>query len=125
MDPHDTWVAETSHDEGGAMRACDELLRKNPQITAMICLSDILALGVMRAATNLGLSIPDRLSVTGFDDIPQASNPEPFPSLTTVRQDGMLKGQLAAEALIHATSQPIIDMQTMLIVRSSTGSPKH
>ena len=118
------WVAETSHDETGAMQACENLLQKNPQTTAIICLSDVLALGVMKACGELGLSIPDRMSVAGFDDIPQASSSELYPPLTTVRQNTVLKGKLAAEALIFSSGEATLEIETMLVIRSSTASPK-
>ncbi len=125
LDPGNVWVAETPHDEAGAMRACNELLRKNPLITAMICLSDVLAFGVMKACGALGLSIPDRMSVSGFDDIPQASSSGLYPALTTIRQNTVLKGRLAAEALIFSNQKPTIEIETMLVIRSSSASHKH
>jgi len=124
LDPSGVWVAETPHDETCAMQACDKLLRKNPRMTAIICLSDVLALGVMKACATLGLSVPDRMSVSGFDDIPQASSSGLYPTLTTVRQNTALKGKLAAEALIFSNQEPTIEIETMLVIRSSTASPK-
>lgn len=65
--------------------AAKELLSKNPGITALFAFSDTLAIGAMRAACDLGLSIPEDLSIAGFDGINMAKYS--IPRLTTIRQD--------------------------------------
>ena len=65
--------------------AAKELLSKNPGITALFAFSDTLAIGAMRAACDLGLSIPEDLSIAGFDGIDMAKYS--IPRLTTIRQD--------------------------------------
>ncbi len=62
-----------------------ELFSENPDITAVMALSDTIAIGVMRAAADLGRRIPEDISVTGFDGIEMAGYS--IPRLTTVRQD--------------------------------------
>jgi DNA-binding LacI/PurR family transcriptional regulator len=74
------------------------LLDADPGITAVLCFSDRFAAGVLAAAHDRGLIVPDDLSVIGFDDSPVASNSRP--ALTTVRQDLTRKGHAAAERLI-------------------------
>ena len=56
-----------SLEEGG--RALENIQRKWPGVTAIACASDILALGVLARCDQLGISVPDDLSVVGFDDM--------------------------------------------------------
>jgi DNA-binding LacI/PurR family transcriptional regulator len=94
----------------------------------VLCFSDVLALGVMRVASELGLAVPGHLSVVGFDDSPAAHRSTP--RLTTVRQDVAAKGRLAAEAVIGAIDAAASGstpararhrvLPTELIVRDST-----
>jgi DNA-binding LacI/PurR family transcriptional regulator len=75
------------------------LLGLEPRPTALLCMSDELALGAIRAANELGLSVPAEVSIVGFDDTPAAvwSNPP----LTTVRQDLVAKGRHAGELALR------------------------
>lgn len=95
--------------------------------TAIVAFSDIIALGVLDAAREAGVSIPGELSVTGFDDLTEAQWSSP--SLTTVRQPIETKGRLAAEYLVEALSSgdhsrsPRQLLHTTLLIRESTGVP--
>ena len=64
------------------------------QPTAFLCFSDLMAFGVMKAVTEAGLSIPEDISITGFDDLVISGYTQP--QLTTVRQDFMEIGKVAA-----------------------------
>jgi DNA-binding LacI/PurR family transcriptional regulator len=106
------------------------LLASDPRPTAVLCFSDVLALGVIRVAEGLGLAVPEDLSVVGFDDSPIAQRSRP--PLTTVRQDVADKGRLAAAALTAAIEQARTGtkarvrhhvLPTELIVRESTAPP--
>ena len=66
--------------------------------TAVVAASDLMAVGVTRAAAARGLRVPDDVSVVGFDDLPLAALVEP--GLTTVRQDSGRIGAAAADALV-------------------------
>ncbi|MFE0024138.1 LacI family DNA-binding transcriptional regulator [Amycolatopsis sp. NPDC059021] len=83
----------------GAMAAATELLGRAERPTALLCMSDQLALGAMSAARQLGLDVPGDVSVVGFDDTPSAKWSEP--ALTTVRQDLALKGRAAGELVLR------------------------
>lgn len=72
--------------------------------TAFLCFSDVMALGVMRAVRDLGYSVPDDFSVTGFDDIPIAGYTTP--KLTTIEQDMEEVGYRAAELLQELVKTP-------------------
>lgn len=104
------------------------LLERPDRPTGILCYSDVMASEVLRAAGDLGLSVPDDLSVVGFDDGPLARRVRP--ELTTVRQDIEAKGRVAAEALLEAVAlaaegrapQPSRQLlPTELVVRGSTG----
>jgi DNA-binding LacI/PurR family transcriptional regulator len=109
-------------EEGG--RAAFEALAAGPMPTAVVTMSDVTAIGVMNAATDAGLKLPEELSVVGFDDIPAAA--WVTPRLTTVHQPIREKGRLAALRLIDAIgsgegrthSREILP--TRLAVRGST-----
>jgi LacI family transcriptional regulator len=80
-------------------RLLDSAQAKRP--TAILCSNDLMALGVVRRCRELGLRIPDDISLTGFDDIPLAEFLSP--PLTTVAQPGREMGAAAARVLLYAT----------------------
>lgn len=86
-----------------ARRATLDWLRSDARPTAILAMSDVLALGALQAATELGITVPDELSVVGFDDGPVAAIATP--ALTTVAQPFEEKGRLAAEWLIEAVER--------------------
>ncbi len=65
--------------------AAQRLLRRQPDLTAIFCMGDVIAFGAMRAARDLGLRIPEDLSLIGYDGIVWTRYSAP--RLTTVRQD--------------------------------------
>jgi DNA-binding LacI/PurR family transcriptional regulator len=102
-----------------------DLLARARDFTAIFCFNDISAIGVIRAIYDAGLSVPQDISVIGFDDIMSAAYHKP--SLTTVRQPLREMGRQGAQVLLDMISQPDkqypeeIVMQPELIVRESTG----
>lgn len=115
-------------DDDEAYDAALRILDRSDRPTAVLCFSDVIALGVVRAAEELGLEVPRDLSVVGFDDSPLARRMRP--ALTTVRQDVEAKGRAAAAALTRAMAQgpEAGDVQhqllpTELVVRRSTAPP--
>ena len=128
IDP--TVVQASSNAENDAQQAARVVLYSMERPTAILCFSDVLALGVMRCAEELGLPVPDGLSVVGFDDSPVARRARP--ALTTVHQDVPAKGRLAASALVTAIAQARDGTKrrarhqlvpTELVVRGSTAPP--
>jgi DNA-binding LacI/PurR family transcriptional regulator len=116
---------DVSHDHDAAQVLLD--LPDRP--TAILCFSDVIAYGVVQAAHARGLTVPDDLSVVGFDDNPLATRMRP--ALTTVRQDVAAKGHAAAAALTAAiarsrngTSTRIrhVLLPTELVIRDSTAN---
>jgi DNA-binding LacI/PurR family transcriptional regulator len=112
-----------------ARRAALELLREPDPPTAILAMSDILALGALDAAAELGVPVPGGLSVVGFDDSPAAAHATP--PLTTVTQPQEEKGRLAGQWLIEEIDDERPPgwhgraiLPTELVVRESTGAPR-
>lgn len=105
--------------------AADVLLSHDPPLTAILALSDQLALGVIETAIERGLSVPEDLSVAGFDDVPEAATSRP--PLTTVHQDHTKKGELAGRLLVAQLREEETEdtdlLPARLVVRDSTGRP--
>lgn len=101
------------------------LMSRQPRPTGLLCMSDELALGAIRAVRELGLSVPGDVSVVGFDDTPGARWSDP--PLTTVRQDlvekGRRTGELALRMLERASPGRPITLAVELVTRTSTAPP--
>ncbi len=121
--PDDQIVVGPASVDGGAAcftRAWEDGLRP----TAVLAMSDVMAIGAISAAGRLGLGVPDDLSVVGFDDIELARHIQP--PLTTVRQPVRRKGEEACRLLLAAierreTRPDHRRLETRLIVRASSG----
>lgn len=118
------WEAPGSGREIGTTGA-RWLLERRPRPTALLCMSDELAIGAVRAAHDLGLTVPGDVSLVGFDDTPAASWCNP--PLTTIRQDlvrkGRAAGELALRMLDGARPGPPITIDVELVTRASTAPP--
>jgi DNA-binding LacI/PurR family transcriptional regulator len=96
----------------------------NRGTTGIICASDVLALGAIRAVRRSGLSVPDDVSVVGFDDSAFMACTDP--PLTTVRQPIEAMGQAAVALLVNQIAGGVVPTDQMLfdpelVVRGSTG----
>jgi LacI family transcriptional regulator len=113
------------HTMAGGMRALVTLAGLGDRPTAVLCSNDMTAIGVMREAYDYGISVPDELSVVGFDDIRLSEFM--IPPLTTIQMSQTHLAQLAFEALVRALD-PDADknkpqeyfLDTSLILRRST-----
>jgi LacI family transcriptional regulator len=108
--------------EHGLESALALLSSGNPP-TAIFAGSDISAMGVLEAARQLGMTVPDRLSVVGFDDTIVARTSTP--PLTTVHQPIADIGRAAVGALLRLSNgenlaTKRVELSTHLVVRSST-----
>ena len=106
--------------------ATQQLLALDTPPTAVFTSADTAAFGAIKAARDLGLRVPDDLSVVGFDDIPEASLV--MPPLTTVRQPLKEMGATAVRLLQRLMDEPDTTprrtvLETELIVRGSTAPP--
>ncbi|MFN8620146.1 MAG: LacI family DNA-binding transcriptional regulator [Chloroflexota bacterium] len=104
-----------------------ELLARTDPPTALFASSDSAAFGALRAARELGLRVPDDLSIVGFDDVPEAAMLTP--PLTTVRQPLREMGRAAVRQLklhLDDPSQPAtrVVLETELMLRGSTAPPR-
>ena len=90
--------------------------RFEPGPTAVIAATDQLALGVIAAAREAGLRVPEDLSVVGFDDIPGAE----WSALTTVRQPLVEKGEIAGRLLSEGAADREVILPVELVVRGTT-----
>lgn len=121
-DPLEHVVSTLFTVEGGQV-AGGELIESDH--TGIVCGSDLMALGVIRAARMRGLDVPTDISVVGFDDSPLIAFTDP--PLTTVRQPVAPMGKAAVNALISEISGVRVSRTELLfhpelIVRGSTGS---
>jgi DNA-binding LacI/PurR family transcriptional regulator len=115
------WEAPFNEIERG-IEAGRALLAADPRPTAVLAATDLLAIGVLEAARELGLHVPADVSITGFDDIPGAAWTQP--GLTTVRQPLIEKGEIAGRVLIGETTEARdIILPVELVVRGSTAPP--
>lgn len=85
------------HSVDAGQDAARELLAAHPGLTAVVCTSDVLALGALQHAAERGLAVPEDLTVTGFDGVPEAERA----GLTTVCQPLLEKGRVAGELLLE------------------------
>jgi len=119
-------IIETPCTRGGGVAAFRCLWAQGERPTAMVAFSDIIAFGILDAAREAGVDVPRELSVSGFDDLTEAS--WTTPGLTTIRQPIATKGRLAAEYLVetitasdHPDSPHQQRLSTALLLRGSTG----
>jgi DNA-binding LacI/PurR family transcriptional regulator len=113
-------VERFDHSEAAGASAAEQLLDAHPEVTALVCTSDILALGALRGAATSRRSVPDDLTVTGFDGVPAAERAH----LTTVRQPTLDKGRAAGELLLdrgdRQRSRTLL-LPTELLARGTSG----
>ncbi len=105
-------------------RAAKKLLELSSRPTVIVAINDLLTIGAVRATADLGLRIPNDLSLVGYDDIPMANYL--VPRLTTVSKDALTLGRKAFEVLLARIQNPDLDRQRIhgpskLIIRESTG----
>jgi DNA-binding LacI/PurR family transcriptional regulator len=99
-----------------------QLLDRDPQITALICTSDILAMGALDEAARRGLRVPQDVSITGFDGIAEAEQA----GLTTVRQPMREKGRAAGRLLLDSsepTRPRTVTLPTEIMLGKTSAKP--
>ena len=122
----DALVADGDFRIQGGEQALPELLQRDPSITGVVCASDEMAIGAMRAARAMGLKVPEDISIVGFDDEIPARLVQP--ALTTYAQPVEEMTRAAVTALLGAigTSSPVRGehIPGRFVIRESTASPK-
>jgi DNA-binding LacI/PurR family transcriptional regulator len=119
------WIGHGAHGRYEARDLARRMLSARERPTAVFAASDTQALGVIAAARDLGLRVPDDLSVIGYDDIEAAD----YVGLTTVSQQLFESGRLGAEILLaeirdRAEQPPVARLAPELVVRATTAPPK-
>ena len=125
LTPTDGYVALGAHGRYEARDLSARMLSLDDRPTAIFAASDTQALGVLAAAQDLGLHVPDDLSVIGYDDIEACD----FVGLTTVRQHLFESGRQGAQLLIaeiveRAATPPVVVIPPEIVERRTTASRK-
>lgn len=102
--------------------ALAELLRDDPEVDAVFCSSDLLALGVLVEAQSRGIEVPGQLAVVGFGDLEFSA--DLHPALTTVRIDGAAIGRHSAQFIVdraegRQTGPRVVDVGFSIVDRAS------
>jgi DNA-binding LacI/PurR family transcriptional regulator len=113
----------STNDPRGGQRAFEALAKIEPRPTAVFASTDVIAFGVLNAAWQAGIRVPEEVSVIGFDDIPFAAFT--IPTLTTIRQSiqelARLSVQQARQMLVDPAPDPAqrLVVQPELVIRGS------
>lgn len=122
----EAYVEPSTHSTSSAYAATKSLLGRAPEVTAIFACMDLAAIGVLHAAADMGIAVPQELSVAGFDNIDMAS--EIRPALTTVHVHKNWMGMIGVRQLIERAqypAQPVVKtlISTYLIERNSVAAP--
>ncbi|MGP3966785.1 LacI family DNA-binding transcriptional regulator [Streptomyces sp. 6N223] len=125
IEPSRIGTARESSQPGG-FEAAMSVLTEHPEVTAVLATHDLLALGVLQAAADLGRAVPGSLSVAGIDDMAEAD--QSHPPLTTVafakRRMAQASTELLVRALRSGRREPgVTSLSPDLVVRASTAPP--
>lgn len=108
----------------GGYRAARLLHDGGARPDVVVAMSDIMAIGVVRFLSSVGVRVPEDVSVVGFDDIPEASLVRPY--LTTIAQPGYEKGRSAAAVLVDQVlgreAAEYTELEWRLVVRESSAA---
>jgi DNA-binding LacI/PurR family transcriptional regulator len=97
LTPH--YIDAPYYEHEAAAAAAIKYLKANPEVTAIFCANDLVGVTFVQAARQAGISVPDKVSVIGFDDIDLASFISP--PMTTMAVDKAGMGRLAVTLLLH------------------------
>lgn len=127
LDPDSVRVLTGDYRQASGAQAAGEVLAApaGERPTALLCANDLMAIGAMQRCRELGLRVPEDVSVVGFDDLPYAQLLTP--RLTTVRQPAHDMGFRAATALLDSLEDketgPFEQLPVEVQVRDSVGPP--
>lgn len=119
---HGDWVADGEFEEEGGYKAALKILSAVRRPSAILCASDLMAMGAMRALKEKGVNVPEHISVVGFDNMEEAAYHEP--ALTTVSFSAYEMGKLAARKMFQLIAEEPLEqkattLQAELIERES------
>ncbi len=129
--PHKkSWIARGGYTMENGRKAMETLLGLEDPPTAVFCYNDMMAIGALKAAREMGFRVPEDISVVGFDDIAEASFTSP--ALTTINQAKFDMGQQGMKLLLSLINeQPMEALEIVspldveLVIRESTGVAPH
>lgn len=113
LDDPNIHLLECECDAAGGHEGLHALWQSRWHPTAIVAMADVIAIGVMQAARELGLRIPDDLSLIGYDDI-EASGLT-CPALTTIRQPTLEKGRVAAQLLLQRMESGALEAEHVVL----------
>lgn len=118
------YIYEGDFSKESGRRGAEHLLSNHPAITALFVASDLMAAGAIERLQTMGLEVPGKVSVVGFDDQDLCTHVSP--SLSTIRQDTYTFGRKAAQELIAMIGDEQyvpnhLDLPSMLVQRASSG----
>ena len=116
--PTDIVHVECDNQSDHSAKMTADLLARHPEIDGILAMSDVIAIGAIDAARAVGRNVPDDLKVIGIDGIVAGERTDP--PLTTMYQDTVEKGRLAAEMALLDGSGKTITLETSLLVRGSS-----
>ncbi|CAH8190846.1 substrate-binding domain-containing protein [Vibrio aestuarianus] len=116
------WIVESDFECEGGYEAFNRMLEKGPLPSSIFVSNDMMAMGVLNAAHEKGIRIPEDVSIMGYDDIHIARFMSP--ALTTVHQPKYRLGKVAVETLLKKlekeTLEPqVVQLDPTLVVRKS------
>ncbi|WP_297770674.1 LacI family DNA-binding transcriptional regulator [uncultured Roseovarius sp.] len=125
LDPQSLHLIETPYSIGNGAEAMAGMMAAPARPTAVICGNDVLAVGALQTARQMGIHVPREVSITGFDDIELAT--VVAPALTTVhvphREMGWQAARLLVEMLGGGVTPPPVCLETELCLRGTLAAP--
>ncbi|EGR2465669.1 substrate-binding domain-containing protein [Vibrio cholerae] len=119
------WIVESDFECEGGYQAFEKLYERGKLPSALFVSNDMMAMGVIQAASQRGLRVPDDLSLIGYDDVHIAKFMTP--ALTTIHQPKYRLGKAAVDTLLYRLENPdttaqVVQLEPTLVARSSVCS---
>ncbi|EJL6334171.1 substrate-binding domain-containing protein [Vibrio cholerae] len=116
------WIVESDFECEGGYQAFEKLYQRGKLPSALFVSNDMMAMGVIQAASQRGLRVPDALSLIGYDDVHIAKFMTP--ALTTIHQPKYRLGKAAVDTLLYRLENPdttaqVVQLEPTLVVRNS------
>ncbi|HCE3217358.1 TPA: substrate-binding domain-containing protein [Vibrio parahaemolyticus] len=116
------WIIESDFECEGGYQAFKKMAERGTLPSSIFVSNDMMAMGVINAANELGIKVPDDFSIIGYDDIHIAKFMSP--SLTTIHQPKYRLGQAAVETLVRrlddkSNEAQVVQLEPTLVVRNS------
>ncbi|MGO4095044.1 substrate-binding domain-containing protein [Vibrio cholerae] len=116
------WIVESDFECEGGYQAFEKLYQRGKLPSALFISNDMMAMGVIQAASQRGLRVPDDLSLIGYDDVHIAKFMTP--ALTTIHQPKYRLGKAAVDTLLYRLENPdttaqVVQLEPTLVVRNS------